>query len=70
MSNSITPLNLPTTALTVLQTRNAVAVSAVTSATDAQRHVGDWVAPASDRLAQVVAGGAAVPRGQILNILV
>ena len=70
MGNSVTPLNLTAAALTVLQTRSAAALSSVKSATDAERHVVDGLAEASDKLAEPAASGTAIPRGQILNILV
>jgi hypothetical protein len=70
MSNSVTPLNLTAAALSLLQTRSAAALSSVKSAVDAERKVADMVARASDTLAQQAAGGTAIPRGQILNILV
>jgi hypothetical protein len=69
MSNSLTPLNLPAAALTVLQTRNAAALSAVKSATDSERKVAQLIADASENLARQASGGA-IPRGQIINILV
>jgi hypothetical protein len=71
MSNSsLTPLNLPATALTILQTRNAAALSAVKSAADAERKVAQLIADASENLAQQAASGGNIPRGQIINILV
>ncbi len=70
MSNPLTPLNLPAAALTVLQTRNAAALSAIKSATDAERKVAQLVADAGENLAQQAASGSAIPRGQIINILV
>jgi hypothetical protein len=70
MSNSVTPLNLPAAALTVLQTRSAAALSAVKSATDSERKMAHLVANASEHLAQHAASGGPVPRGQIINILV
>ena len=70
MSNSLTPLNLTAATLSVLQTRNAAALSSVKSAADAERRIADMVAQASDKLAEQAASGTAIPRGQILNILV
>ncbi len=70
MSNSLTPLNLPAAALTVLQTRNAAALSAVKSASDSERKVAQLIANAGETLAQNAASGGAIPRGQIINILV
>lgn len=70
MSNSLTPLNLPAAALTVLQTRNAAALSAIKSATDSERKVAQLIAAASENLAQSAASGGTIPRGQIINILV
>jgi hypothetical protein len=70
MSNSLIPLNLPAAALTVLQTRSAAALSAVKSATDSERKMAQLVANASEHLAQQAASGGAIPRGQIINILV
>jgi len=70
MSNSVTPLNLTAAALSVLQTRSATALSAIKSASDADRKLADTVAHASDTLVQQAASGTAIPRGQILNILV
>jgi hypothetical protein len=71
MSNSsLTPLNLPAAALTVLQTRNAAALSAIKSATDAERKVAQLIADASENLAQQASSGGNIPRGQIINILV
>jgi len=70
MSNSLSPLNLPAAALSVLQTRNAAALSAVKSATDSERKAAQFVAEASQHLAQQAASGGAIPRGQIINILV
>jgi hypothetical protein len=70
MSNSLTPLNLTAATLSVLQTRNAAALSSVKSAADAERRTADMVAEASDKLAEQASSGTAIPRGQILNILV
>ena len=70
MSNSLPPLNLTAATLSVLQTRNAAALSSVKSAADAERRIADMVAEASDKLAEQAASGTAIPRGQILNILV
>jgi hypothetical protein len=70
MSNSVTPLNLTAAALGLLQTRNAAALSSVKSAVDAERKLAEMVAKASDTLVQQAASGSAIPRGQILNILV
>lgn len=70
MSNSLTPLTLSAAALSVLQTRNAAALSSIKSAADAERKIADMVAQASDKLAQQASTGTTVPRGQILNILV
>ena len=70
MSNSLTPLNLTAATLSVLQTRNAAVLSSVKSAADAERRIADMVAQASDKLAEQAASGTAIPRGQILNILV
>jgi hypothetical protein len=70
MSNSLTPLNLTAATLSVLQTRNAVVLSSVKSAADAERRIADMVAEASDKLAEQASSGTAIPRGQILNILV
>ncbi|HEV3175152.1 MAG TPA: hypothetical protein VGZ72_04150 [Stellaceae bacterium] len=70
MSNSLPPLNLTAATLSVLQTRNAAALSSVKSAADAERRIADMVAQASDKLAEQAASGTAIPRGQILNILV
>ena len=70
MSNSLTPLNLTAATLSVLQTRNAAALGAVKSAVDVERKVADLVALASDKLAEQASTGTAIPRGQILNILV
>jgi len=70
MSNSLTPLNLPAAALTVLQTRNATALSTLKSATDSERKVAQLIADASENLAQQASSGGAIPRGQIINILV
>jgi hypothetical protein len=70
LSNSLTSLNLPAAALTVLQTRNAAALSAIKSATDAERKVAQLIADASENLAQQAASGGTIPRGQIINILV
>lgn len=70
MSNSLTPLNLSAAALSVLQTRNAAALSSIKSAADAERKIADMVVQASDKLAQQASTGTTVPRGQILNILV
>jgi hypothetical protein len=70
MSNSLTPLNLTAATLSVLQTRNAAALSSVKSAADAERRIADMVAEASDKLAEQASSGTAIPRGQILNILV
>jgi len=66
MSNSPTSLNLSAATLTVLQTRNAAALSAVNS----ERKIAETVEQASETLAQHAASGTAIPRGQILNILV
>ncbi len=70
MSNSLTPLNLPAAALSVLQTRSAAALSAVKSATDSERKAAQLIADASQNLAQQAASGGAIRRGQIINILV
>ena len=71
MSNSpLTPLNLSAAALNVLQTRSAAALSAVKSATDAERKVGQLITDATENLAQQASGGGTIPRGQIVNILV
>ena len=70
MSNSLTPLTLSAAALSVLQTRNAAALSSIKSAADAERKIADMVAQASDKLAQQASTGTTVPRGQSLNILV
>jgi hypothetical protein len=70
MSNSLTPLSLTAATLSVLQTRNAAALSSVKSAADAERRIADMVAEASDKLAEQASSGTAIPRGQILNILV
>jgi hypothetical protein len=71
MSNSLIPLNLPAAALTVLQTRNAGALTAIKSAVDSERKLAQLVSDASEQLAQQAAsGGGAIPRGQIINILV
>ncbi len=70
MSNSLTPLNLPAAALTVLQTRNAAALSVVKSATDSERKVAQLIANAGETRAQNAVSGGAIPRGQIINILV
>jgi hypothetical protein len=70
MSNSLTPLNLTAATLSVLQTRNAAVLSSVKSAADAERRIADMVAEASDKLAEQASSGTAIPRGQILNILV
>lgn len=70
MSNSLTPLTLSAAALSVLQTRNAAALSSIKSAADAERKIADMVAQASDKLAQQASTGTTVPRGQIINILV
>lgn len=70
MSNSLTPLNLPAAALTVLQTRNAAALSAIKSAVDSERKIAQLLADASENLGQQAATGGAIPRGQIINILV
>ena len=70
MSSSLNPLNLPAAALTVLQTRNATALSAIKSAADSERRIAQLVADASENLAQQAASGGAIPRGQIINILV
>ena len=70
MSSSLTPLNLSAAALTVLQNRNAAALSSVKSAVDSERKLTEMVEQASEKLAQHAASGAAIPRGQILNILV
>jgi hypothetical protein len=70
MSNSLPPLNLTAATLSVLQTRNAAALSSVKSAADAERRIADMVAEASDKLAEQASSGTAIPRGQILNILV
>ncbi len=70
MSNSLTPLNLPAAALSVLQTRNTAALSAVKSALDAEQTVTKLLTEASDNLAQQAASGTAIPRGQIINILI
>lgn len=70
MSNPVTPLNLTAAALSMLQSRSAAALSAVQSAADAERKLADMVAHASDTLVQQAPNGTAIPRGQILNILV
>jgi len=70
MSNSIAPLNLTAAALTALQTRSTAALISVKSAADAGRTVADMAAQASDKLAQQATRGAAIPRGQILDIVV
>ena len=70
MSNSVTPLNLSAAALTVLQNRNVAALSSVKSAVDSERKLSEMVEQASETLAQHAASGTAIPRGQILNILV
>ena len=70
MSNSLTPLNLPAVALTVLQTRNAGALSAIKSAVDSERKIAQLLADASENLGQQAATSGAIPRGQIINILV
>jgi len=69
MSNSVTPLNLTAAALSLLQTRSVAALSSAKTA-DAERQAALRVAQASDTLAQQAASGSAIPRGQILNILV
>lgn len=69
MSNSVTPLNLTAAALSLLQARSVAALSSAV-AVDAERQASKRVAEASDTLAQPAASGAAIPRGQILNILV
>jgi hypothetical protein len=69
MSNALTPLNLTASALALLQTRSAAALTSAMTA-DAERQAADRVTQASDRLAQPAASGTAIPRGQILNILV
>ncbi len=70
MSNSLTPLSLSAATLSVLQTRNAAALGAVKSALDSERKTADLVAQASEKLAEQASTGTAIPRGQILNILV
>lgn len=71
MSNSsLTPLNLSAAALTVLQARNAAALSAVKSATDAERKTAQLIGDAGESLARQAADGGGIPRGQIVNILV
>ncbi len=69
MSNSLNSLNLPAAALTVLQTRSAAGLTAVKSATDSERKAAQLIANDSQNLAQQASGGA-IPRGQIVNILV
>jgi hypothetical protein len=69
MSNSVTPLNLTAAALTLLQARSVAALSSVKTAAT-ERQAANQVAEASQTLAQQAASGTAIPRGQILNILV
>jgi len=69
MSNPLTPLSLSAAALTVLHNRGTGALSAIKSALDSERNIA-LVADAGENLAQPASSGGAIPRGQIINILV
>lgn len=70
LMSTLSPLNLPAAALTVLQTRNTAGPSAVKTATDAERKVAQLIADAGENLAQQASSGGSIARGQIVNILV
>jgi hypothetical protein len=70
MSNSLTPLNLSAAALGVLQTRSTAALTPVKTEANTGRNLGPIVVAVSELLPLPPASGSAIPRGQILNILV
>lgn len=68
--STLSPLNLPAAALTVLQSRNVAGPSAVKTPTDAERKVTQLIADTGENLAPQASSGGSIPRGQIVNILV